>query len=392
MERAELKANNLAQKIKTIERQKDCAITPQGILDWKKNHPPRHRCKVLACAKALGLTETQTNDFLEAAGFEKEYELLPEVIFTDFVSSLFTQLRQLRPPVMLLLTQAHWGEPPYREAILVQAKRHYARENVLHLQSPPGFHEDFNHYFIEFGKQCGFAAVDNVSTFTVAFQERLEKVKQQGKILFVLFSRFEQIPPAVHKPLASVIRGFSEMYPTDCHIILCGGKELSELKFRQGNLSLLNSATVKRWPELGLREVYGWWEHHFKEPVQMNKNLANALLDVSGGHPKLLMECLNLYQAESDLTIRDYQTCLIDSKPDYIWQAFTQLIEKPTARQQIREWLQRDEVGPAQPYILNEVLRELYWRNLVKDTDGKLIWWRCEVIRKIGEEVVNGVG
>ncbi|MCP4695437.1 MAG: hypothetical protein GY862_01110, partial [Gammaproteobacteria bacterium] len=70
------------------------------------------RDKVFACARIFKLTEEQTNEFLAAAGY------------TDYITTLFDKLSLLNPyPVMLLLTQADWGEPPCRDALLTRAKK-----------------------------------------------------------------------------------------------------------------------------------------------------------------------------------------------------------------------------------------------------------------------------
>jgi len=68
--------------------------------------------------------------------FDKEYVLsedLAGAIFVEFIRELFTNLLHRNPPVMLLLTQANWGEPPFREALLTQARKIFSPNEVLHI-------------------------------------------------------------------------------------------------------------------------------------------------------------------------------------------------------------------------------------------------------------------
>jgi hypothetical protein len=90
-------------------------------LKWKKGESKpsqKHRDLVLACAKFLRLTELEIREFLRAAGFESTFE---EVIFTDFIQSLFDRLSRQHPySVVVLLVRASWQELPCQDALLSQ--------------------------------------------------------------------------------------------------------------------------------------------------------------------------------------------------------------------------------------------------------------------------------
>jgi len=184
------------QRIRASMNKVGYAINLAGatILNWENGtFMPRknHRDEVVAGAQFLRLTEQETNEFLEAADFDKEYVLsedLAGAIFVEFIRELFTNLLHRNPPVMLLLTQANWGEPPFREALLTQARKIFSPNEVLHIQPPYSSAADANDYFSDLGRQCGFSGVTNEHRFEQTFQECLENSER----LFLLVSRFEQ--------------------------------------------------------------------------------------------------------------------------------------------------------------------------------------------------------
>jgi hypothetical protein len=364
-------------------------ITRQAVLNWRNGTcmpDKNHRDKVLSCAHFLGLTERQTNEFLLAAGFTKEYVDFPEAIFTEFLKELFGKIRQIRPyPVILLLTQANWDEPPYREALLTQAKKYYSPNNVLHIHLYSSTNNIDDEYFSEFGEQCGFNEVNKISHFEYALRERLKQTEQ----LFFLVSRFEQGSESVRENLARLLRSMSETYANRFHVILCGGEKLADMKYQHGNMSLLNHAKVEHWPELGIQEIYALRDSRFKE-LRLD-DVIDQFLTISGAHPQLLNDCLELRQENPELSLDDYPQEL--SQRDYVWQAFTQLQSLNTsAQQQIQEWLQREDVGNAQPYILNPLLRQLYWKNLLVEREFKgkqRLCWRCKALRIAGNNILN---
>lgn len=372
---------------------KEIGVNRLTIINWKKDSMPgkKNRDKVVACAKYLRLTDEETNDFLKAASFLEEYVLtgdLAEAIFVDYIQRLFIKLSQLNPyPVMLLLTQANWDEPPCRNAILARAKQIYLPENVLHIHPPVSLTVDSDSYFAHLGKQCEMECVKNDYDFENVLKNRVEKTNKTNP-LFLLVSRFEQGVPSLGKHLANIIRDISETYPNRFHVMLCGGEQLAALKYQNGSLSLLNFAKDEHWPELGIAEVKEWCNHRFKE-VQLNEDLVNKLLKVSGGHPQLLNKCFAL-QLDYPLldVMRNYPEKL--SQSDELWQLFMPFRTKDQEiRQQVCQCLgKQGKLANWQPYILDEVLRELYWKNLLVWRDDEL-HWRCEAMRMAGKEILE---
>ncbi len=79
-------------------------------------------------------------------------------------------------------------------------------------------------------------------------------------------SRFEQGAPIPRRQLAQLLRSKvedNENYSRRLHIMLCGGETLEYLKYKDGELSLLNLAEAERWPELVCDEVYALCHERF---------------------------------------------------------------------------------------------------------------------------------
>ncbi|EDN67741.1 hypothetical protein BGP_0737 [Beggiatoa sp. PS] len=318
------------------------------------------------------ITKKETNSFLEAARFEPEEE--------EFIKTLFLELRC--DPIALLLSQADWGQLPYKEVpniLLEYAKKIYGKNNVLHIRPPVSVSIDVEKYFFQLGEQCQLMGVDNEGNFESALKTRLEQTEQ----LFLLVSRFEQGAEAPRKQLSSIIRAISDEN-NSFHVVLCGGEQLVDLKYQNGSMSLLNKADIKYWPELTPLDVYTL-SHHYDVSLD-NENVVNEFLAISGADPKLLRECLILKKQFPDLPLEKYPEKL--SQSSYVYGLLTPLVQDQTTRRKMRNWLNREEVGKAEPYIMDNVLRKLYWKNLLVERNNHL-YWRCEAMRIAGKNIIG---
>lgn len=367
----------------------EIGMSREAVNNWRQGHslPNRkHRDKVLASAGYLRLTEVETNRLLLAAGFDAQFPAEPAIesggtsaSTPAAVAQLFDRLQQLRPyPIIMLLTQAHWGQPPEREAMLAEATHRYGQSKVLHLRPPFSLLSDSAAYFSALGTQCGLAGVDS----DYAFEAALGRALQQPDPLFCLVSRFEQGDPVQRDVLAGILRSLSEMHSGRLHLLICGGSALADLKYQGGDLSLLNIAATEIWPELTAADL------------QRNAGIAHGsgqadcdrALRLSGGHPLLATAAMALL-AESGVNASDEQ--VMEQLAGYapLWQAFVPLLAEPAHRATIGAWLQQPRVAMARPYLLDPLLRSLYWANLVtprRHADGFWLEWRCEAIRRAG--------
>jgi hypothetical protein len=349
---------------------------------------------VVACTRYLRLTESEANRLLSAAGFEPEFPLQAESVgaqpFAAFQDRLFAQLAQAVPyPISLLLSPAHWGQPPFRQELLQRARAQYGEGGVLHIQPPYSVSTAQAEYFAAIGRQCGLGEVASDYEFESALERRL----LAGERLFCLVSRFEQGTPELRETLAGILRSLSEMHSGRLHLLLCGGEALADLKYRSGDLSLLNIAQVNHWPDPSLEDLtqlarHRWPEHTWTQPV------VAELQALSGGHPALFEEGLQwlVDQGVGDghASSGALRTHLASSPR--LWQTFLPLAQAPATRARLLQLLQADDLGRARPYLQDDELRRLFWGNLihVRGTgDAARLHWRCPTIRDAGLMVLE---
>lgn len=386
MQRIDVSANQLANKID---------VSPQAVISWMRDeYKPRKtkRASMLKMANYLRLQENEVNNLLISVGFEQEYLLeqnLADEIFSQYIQDLLLRLNYLHYPVILLLAQANWGEPPLREAILRQARRRYTTQQILHIQPPYSISEDINQFFADLGQQCCFPSLVYDHDFRIALEQHL-KTQQP---LFLLISRFEQSPPVLHSALAALLRGLIEKYPKQLHVLVCGGEKLAALKnWQTDSLSLFNIAQVEMWPEMSLADVYAHAKY-LCQNFELDDEQTEQLLHLSGGHPLLLNACLQRQSTQTELVLSpdDYVTYL--SQNEQIRQTFIPFIKTAEIQQKLLSLLQKKELGQsAVNYpIKDELICQLFWKNLLisrKNANGNYsLQWRCEAIRRAGEAV-----
>jgi hypothetical protein len=169
-------------------------------------------------------------------------------------------------------------------------------------------------------------------------------------------------------------------------VLLLGSGKLEELKFQADTSSLLNIATIERWPELTSEDMQRLYEQQFPQHPPLTAKDRQDILEVSGGHPELLKCCLTYRVNTPAGTVPDYLAHL--SQETVLVSAFAKFKHDPNHLQQLREWLKLVDVAPAQPYIFDDLLREVYWLNLLVAQEGRLVW-RSEAIRQAGLQTLG---
>lgn len=377
----------------------EIGLSREAVNNWRNGVSvpnPRSRDKVVACTRYLRLTEAEANRLLSAAGFEPEFPLQVESSgvaqqpFAAFQDRLFAQLAQAVPyAISLLLSPAHWGQPPFRQELLQRARAQYGDGAVLHIQPPYSVSTVPAEYFAAIGRQCGLGDVASDYEFESALERRL----LGGERLFCLVSRFEQGTPALRETLAGILRSLSEMHSGRLHLLLCGGEALADLKYRSGDLSLLNIAQVNHWPDPSLEDLTAlarqrWPEQPWAQPV-----LA-ALQDLSGGHPALFEEGLQwlVDQGADEAQARSSSLRSHLASSARLWQTFLPLAQAPATRERLAQLLQADELGRARPYLQDDELRRLFWGNLLQvrgSGEAARLHWRSATIREAGRMVLD---
>ncbi len=384
----------------------EIGLSREAVNNWRNGISapnPRSRDKLVACTRYLRLTESETNRLLSAAGFAPEFPLQAEAPlladarttgtaqpFAAFQDRLFAQLAQAVPyPISLLLSPAHWGQPPFRHELLLRARAQYGDGSVLHIQPPYSVSTVPAEYFAAIGRQCGLGDVASDYEFESALERRL----LAGERIFCLVSRFEQGTPALRETLAGILRSLSEMHSGRLHLLLCGGEALADLKYRSGDLSLLNIAQVNHWPDPSLHDLLQLARHRWPEHTWTEAAVAN-LQSLSGGHPALFEEGLQWLVdqgvAKGDVPPSALGTHLASSPR--LWQTFLPLAQAPASRARLLQLLQADDLGRARPYLQDDELRSLFWGNLIHVRgmgDAARLHWRCATIRDAGFMVLD---
>ncbi len=287
------------------------------------------------------------------------------------------------PPPLMLLAQADAGQQEMIEDIKTRAAASYGKANTLHLTPPWSGAAEEDQYFARLGRQCGFR--EEIRS-TADWDDALDLRLSRGERLFVVVSRFENGSGAGRRQLAGVLRSLGERHGQALRVVLGGGEKLVQLKYEAGELSLLSHAEVLHWPEPTAADVLGWQQSDFPD-VELDEAAARELLATCGGHPRLVRHCLQQRRLrppaartpDADLeALRAY---------DFVWELFTPYREDAAARDQICLWLERDDLGPAEPWPANRLLRRLYWSNLLVDRNGRLAW-RCKPLREVGRQVL----
>jgi hypothetical protein len=375
----------------------EIGLSREAVNNWRNGVSapnPRSRDRVVACTRYLRLTESEANRLLSAAGFAPEFPLQAESVgvqpFAAFQDKVFAQLAQAMPyPIALLLSPAHWGQPPFRQELLQRASAQYGEASVLHIQPPYSVSTAQADYFAAIGRQCGLGEVASDYEFESALERRL----LAGERLFCLVSRFEQGTPALRETLAGILRSLSEMHSGRLHLLLCGGEALADLKYRSGDLSLLNIAQVHHWPDPSLEDLtqlarHRWPEHPWTAPV------VAALQAHSGGHPALFEEGLQwlVDQGVGDGLAESTALRTHLASSPRLWQTFLALAQAPATRARLQQLLQADDLGRARPYLQDNELRSLFWGNLIHvrgSGDAARLHWRCPTIRDAGLMVLE---
>jgi len=307
-----------------------------------------------------------------------------EISFVEEVFELFIT----KQAVLLPAQEDRWhgGMKTY---LLERAKNRFGENNVIHLVPPLGEKVDMEDYFSLLSKQCGFTrSCANPGMLQAAFEERLAAVQP----LFLMVTGFENSLRQGQEELSGVLRSLNERYPRELKILICGGEKLADL-VSTGSLSYLNHASIKECPELTAADVMVMAKNSWVGqglPLDLDKETAQRLLSISGGHPRVLEQCFVLYAGESGFKEPDLIEALLNTL--FAWRLFTPF-KKDLEQQRLCQLLRQSDVGPARAYLADPLLKRLYWKNLLKRSSiNYRLSWRCEALRRAGLEILECPG
>jgi hypothetical protein len=186
--------------------------------------------------------------------------------------------------------------------------------------------------------------------------------------------------------LAKLLRDFIEN--TKLHIVLYGGKKLAELKAKNGALSILNMATVREYPQMTLTNLQFILN---QESVKLSHKKTMQLLNICGGHEILLKYCIEFYHEKRKFS--QYEELLeekLQTEKSELNQIITQIKNSNDVIKinKICSYLNKVDIQPAEPYIFDDLLRELYWSNLLIKR-GLRLEWRCEALCKVSRKILE---
>ena len=169
---------------------------------------------------------------------------------------------------------------------------------------------------------------------------------------------------------------------------MCGGEQLSDMRYAEGALSYLSHAQEVLWPDPGEAEIQAEAKNAGVEKIA--PELISLMIELSGKHLGVIRELLGLI-AEGTWNKQALTAAVSDSPT--IWAAVTPLKQKAESVKALLGYCEREDLGVAQRYIENPTLRKLFWLNLITrrpSEKGVRLAWRSTLIRDAVREILTG--
>ncbi len=299
---------------------------------------------------------------------------------TEFLDEIFETAST--NPILMLLAQSDLDQRGMIAGIRTRAQGLYGEAGTLHVTPPYSADAELGQYFARLGRQCGFEEeIGSSADWDDALDLRLSR----GEWLFLLVNGFEHGSELGRRQLAGTLRRHSERHGLGLKVVLCGGERLAELKYAQGQMSLLNLAEELVWPETSVADVLAWqWRH--LSGLELGQEDAQRLLALCGGHPRLVRHCLEARRRDPDAGEGADRRALEDYA--FLWQLFTPFRAVEEERERLCSWLAGPDLGVAEPWPADPLLRRLYWNNLLVERQRRFLW-RCRVLREVGQRVLG---
>jgi hypothetical protein len=291
----------------------------------------------------------------------------------SFLDAVFNLLENGQP--LMILAQADTHTQTYGQALRQRAETRFGADNVYHCFPPNSVRADSAAYFGRLAKQCRFT-----ETVTESWQwaECLAQKLETSQSVLLLVTGFENGAHESRAELAGELRQFNERYP-GLRLVMMGGERLATLKYAQGSMSLLNTAQELTIPALDHRdlpEIFGQLYPH----LALTTEQLQTVLEFTGCHPRLMHYCL---QQGADSAQACEQLLRQSPLPAQLYTGF----RSDHDRIAICDLLQQTKLGRYDPWPADELLRKLYWSNLITRR-GQDLCWRCEFIRQVGLEIL----
>jgi hypothetical protein len=312
----------------------------------------------------------------EIATLSKEGEL-------RLFKSVFNELDDVG--VMLLFAQE--GMAAGGSDLLVQeAKKRYGAANVFHIVPIVCGEEEAEGYFLDIARQLGISAVKSAG----ALAGHLPDLLSGRRNMLLVLTNFENGPRGARHKLASALRTFYQKEPNKVRMIVRGGEQLAELRYEAGDVSLLNLAGARLWPDLTEADV-DWLFDRRETGAGLKAGEAAAILEATGGEPRLVARCLRARADAGQGRAVDYRRIVAGHDIAASW--FVPFKRNDADAAKARRLLKETDHGVyAAPWFSDVVKRRLFWKNAlaVREVDGDTrLHWRCDALREAGREILE---
>ena len=286
---------------------------------------------------------------------------------------LFRLLAQ--DPLVLLLLQDHHDLLRALSLVLHQVEGEQVDiDRVHHVILPSSRHIDLDSFFARLGPQCDIhEPIENPGDWESAIHHRLSR----GEQMLLIISGWGRGLEAGRRELSRFLEALTHQFNA-LRAVLIGGEDLAELKFNARN-PLLRTAEHVFWPEFDVGDVRRLASSDFPD-LLLSQNHAQELLELTGGHYRLLRACLRALDMGKDINERIIT--------DTLWSLFTPFREDPDTRARLVDWLSRGVVQAYEPWPADPVLRRLFWSGALADRDDQF-QWRSPIFQKIGLRVLG---
>jgi len=289
--------------------------------------------------------------------------------------------------VMLLFAQE--GMAAGGSDLLVQeAKQRYGATNVFHIVPIVCGEEEADGYFLDVARQLGISP--GIARSAGALAGHLPDLLTNRRKLLLVLTNFENGPRGARHKLASALRTFYQQEPNKVRMIVRGGEQLAELRYEAGDVSLLNLAGARLWPDLTEADV-DWLFDQRETGASLKVGEAAAILRATGGEPRLVARCLRERADAGPDGAVDYERIVAGHDIATSW--FVPFKRNNSDATKARRFLKEADQGVyAAPWFSDAVKRRLFWKNAlaVREVDGVTrLRWRCDALREAGRGILE---
>jgi hypothetical protein len=327
--------------------------------------------------------EAETSGAIERPPPLPETATITDEAKVRLFDSVFDELDDVG--MILLLAQEGMGAGG-SDLLDKQARLRFGETNVFHIVSGVYGEGEVESYFLDIAGQLG---LPKGAGSAVALANNLPMfLAEKNKKILLMLTNFENGPKDGRDKLAAVLRSFIDSQRREVRILIQGGESLAALKYEPGDLSGLNIASARLWPELTQADLYALFKHVGRV---LDEGEALSILGATGGEPRLVGHCLRHRAKVAGDKAVDYEQVVRGYDIATPWFAPIRGREADAAK--ASRLLKDMDLGVfTSPWFSDPIKRSFFWKNAlaVREIDGrKRLQWRCEALREVGQNVLE---